>query len=147
MSVVLSRFRKLPRALFYNNTCNFSKSAILRCPWIFHATKVCVDRFHFRSHKCCSSFDPDSYPVLDDLKTSGAEAINSRIAESRKNIRFLNGANLTPFLAAKCLFINLRAHYRQKTGVWDAEDADLFAMGRRLLLCGCSGCAQNVTED
>ncbi len=135
--------RRCLRLFNYDNACNLSKSIILRTPWVLSETRLCCDRFHYRSHTCPSVFDPDSFRTLDEHRTSGAEATNARWATSRSHIRFLDGSNLIPFIIAKSIFINLRAHCKEKLNVWDVEDTDIAEFGRRVLPWKCIRCVKN----
>ena len=86
LTALLTRFPSLPRVVFYDNSCNFARSVRLRLPSFFETTDVLSDRFHYKGHRCCSLFDPDSYPHCDELMTSGAEALNARLSASRSHI-------------------------------------------------------------
>ena len=77
MSILLSKFEKLPRATYYDKGCNLAKSIILRLPWINNETAIMSDIFQSRSHKCILVAYPDSYPYSMDHRTSGAEVIIS----------------------------------------------------------------------
>jgi len=143
LSVVLSRFRVIPRVVYYDNGCNFSKSVILRFPWLHSATRVVCDRFHYRGHVCSSVHDPDSYPSHDHHSTSGAESLNRLWNSSKSHSRFLNPDNLVPFLCARAAFINLKARLRETTGKADTEDLDIWRFGREQLPCECNRCFGN----
>ncbi len=145
-SILISRFDKLPRTVYYDNACNLSKSIILRAPWVLKETRLCCDRFHYKSHACPSVFDPDSYKSLDRHRTSSAEAVNSTWATSRNHIRFLDGTNLMPFIIAKSVFINLRAMFREAKNVCDVEDGSLFEFGNSILKCQCRRCIESNDE-
>ncbi len=145
-STILSRFSALPRTIFYDNSCNLTKSLVLRFPWVLNESRIVCDRFHYKSHTCSSAYDPDSYPFLDWHQTSGAESLNSRWASSRSHIRFLNSDNLMPFLTSKAIFINLRAMMRQKQGITDTEDSNLVAFGGSVLICNCERCKKRLKK-
>lgn len=143
LTALISRFNVLPRVTFYDNACNFVRSVRLRLPWVLEESNILTDRFHYRSHRCSSLFDPDSFPFCDGLQTSGAEALNRRWAASRNSIRYLTGDNLVPFLYARAIFLNLRARARTRFGVQDVEDADINGMLDEILPCACRRCSTN----
>lgn len=126
LSSLITRFPNLPGTTFYDNACNFVRSIRLRLLWVLDETDVLTDRFHYRSHRCCSLFDPDTFPNCDKLLTSGAEALSKRIATSRNHIRYLSGPNLIPLLYARSLFINIRARVREFVEDDDIEDVDVY---------------------
>ena len=76
MSVLLSRFKNLPKATYYDNGCDLAKSALLRFPWINDRTIIMSDKFLYRSQKFNIVADPDSYSITVDHRTSDADSIN-----------------------------------------------------------------------
>lgn len=68
LTAVLSRFPKLPPLVFYDNACNIATSTNLRLAWVSEQTLFLCDRFHYRTHKCTSIFDPDVYRQCDTLR-------------------------------------------------------------------------------
>ena len=109
-------------------------------PWVLENTEILSDRFHYRSHKCCSLYDPDTYPGCDGLHTSGAESINRSIADSRKHIRYLSGKKLLPLIYAGAILLNLRAHVREGSNVMDVEDIDVVCVFDNLIPRRCLRC-------
>lgn len=139
-NALVTRLDLLPEITFYDNGCSISHSISLRFPWITDCTTIPCDRSHYTSHKCSVVFDPDSYPLCDSLKASGAEAINRAWSVSRSHIRFLEGENLIPFLYARAFLINARAHIRDRSKSVDVEDQNLIEHVNRLLPCERSWC-------
>lgn len=105
LTAVISRFPELSIYPIYNNACNLVSSVSLRLPWVQEKTLFLCDRFHFRSHKCTSVFDPEIYPDCDDIRTSGAEALNRQFSASQRPVRFLSGEILVPFVYVGSLFL------------------------------------------
>ena len=147
LSSLLSQFKILPDVVFYDNSCNFVRSTALRIPWIFENTYVFSDRFHYRSHKCCSLFDPDTFPQCDELVTSGADSLNRRWAASRNHIRYLSGRNLIPFLYSKTVFMNLGARVRKEIEKEDVEDCDIAAIFDRVVPCSWKRCVVRAVSE
>ena len=90
LSILLSRFKELPRVCYYDDSCNLAKSVILWIPWVNGNCLIVSGRFHYRSHKCNIVTDPDSYGICSQHRTSGAESINQLWNFSRYHIRFLS---------------------------------------------------------
>ena len=114
LSVLLSRFKKLPRVCYYDNACNMSRSITLRFPWVFDESMVVCDRFHYHGHTCNSVCDPDNYLSCAQHSTSGAESMNHLWNFSKSHLRFLRPDNLMPFLALRAIFLNVRASIRKE---------------------------------
>lgn len=64
----------------------------------------------------------------------------SAVSVSRYNIRFLSDENLIPFLYARAVFINSRAHSRDKKEEQDIEDVDVQELAYRMMPCQCKSC-------
>jgi len=140
MSILLSRFKSLPRVCYYDNSCNLAKSIILRTPWVNEKCLVVSDRFHYRGHKCNVVNDPDSYPACRMHSTSGAESINQHWNFSKSHVRFLSADNLMPFLAIRTVFLNIRARIREKFGVMDIDDSHYSKYIQEAWVCCCNLC-------
>jgi len=147
LSAILSRFKTLPRFVFYDNGCNLSKSVTIRFPWIPDKTRFMCDRFHYKGHICNSVHDPDSYPSSDKFSTSGAESLNKLWANSKNSVRFLNPENLMPFLIARASIINLKSHYREKYKKADMEDSELSKFSREKVPCTCRRCVSEESQN
>ena len=145
--VLLSRFRKLPRACIYDNACNLGKSVVLRVPWVNEDCRIICDRFHYRSHVCTSIWDPDSYTASKSTSSSSAEAINHLWNFSKSHLRFLKAENLMPFLAARAVFINVRTILREvdKKKEFKAKRFREFVQG--LWQCTCYRCNQKISAS
>lgn len=146
LSVLLSRFRKLPQVCYYDNACNMNRSITLRCPWVYDDCIIVCDRFHYYGHTCNSVCDPGSYLACDDHATSGAESMNHLWNFSKSHLRFLRSDNLMPFLAVRAIFLNVRASIRQQNRKQDisAKDFRFFVQGK--WQCLCSRCNPTNNE-
>jgi len=144
LSVLLSRFKRLPQVCYYDNACNMAKSIVLRVPWVNDDCIIACDRFHYRGHTCNSIADPDSYILCDDQSSSGAEAINHLWSFSKSHFRFLNAKNLMPFLAARSVFINVRALLRQEEGKTEIDVRTYRKFIHKKWKCSCHRC--NIAE-
>jgi len=140
MSVLLSRFKLLPKVCYYDNSCNLAKSIILRTPWVNEKCLIVSDRFHYRGHKCNVVNDPDSYALCRMHSTSGAESINQHWNFSKSHVRFLSPENLMPFLAIRTVFLNIRARIREKYEVTDIDDTHYSKFIDDAWICSCNIC-------
>ncbi len=138
LSVLLNRFQALPRVTYYDNVCNMMRSVTLGTPWVAEKTTLVCDRFHYRHHKCNSVHEPDSYPSCRLHASSGAESVNNLFAFSRSHIRFLRESNLITFLAARSVFLNVRAKIMASKG---KNGADIDEIEFRLFI------SQNFTFE
>ena len=123
LSVLLSRFQKLPRVCYYDNGSNMARSIAIRLPWINELSLTICDRFHYRGNTCNSVFDPESYRSCDCHVNSGAESPNHQWNLSEVHVRHLKGDNLIAFVAIRAVFINLKTMCRKKynrsdTKIW-----------------------------
>jgi len=142
LSVLLSRFRRLPRVCYYDNACNMARSIILRCPWVNDDCTVVCDRFHYHGHTCNSVWDPSNYPSCTEHATSGAEAMNHVWNFSKSHLRFLRPDNMIPFLATRAVFVNVRACIRETTGKVDINAKQFRTFVRNKWKCNCNRCSQ-----
>lgn len=106
-----------------------------------------VDRFHYKSHKCCSFFDPDSYHGLDTQRSTTAESINARIKRAMHHMRYLGSDNLIPFLQIRFALLNIAALYQQRYDVSDMEDENLTSFLCEIVSCDCACCQVIRTPD
>ena len=142
LSVLLSRFKTLPRVCYYENACNMLKSVILRVPWVNDDCRIVCDHFHYKSHTCNSVCHPDSYVSCADHATSGAESLNHLWVFSKSHLRFLHPDNVMPFLAARAVFLNVRSALRQSTGKTEINPKMFRDFVRKKYLCSCYRCSE-----
>ncbi len=144
LSVVLNRFKILPRVTYYDSTCKMMHSFTLRVPWVAEMTIIVCDRFRYRNHKCNSVHDPDSYPSCRIHASSGAESANNLFAFSKSHIRILTGSNLIPFLAAASVFLNVRAKITAVKGKNSAnvDEEEFRYFLSQNFICDCIGCSK-----
>ncbi|MEM6737858.1 MAG: hypothetical protein AAF620_17500, partial [Bacteroidota bacterium] len=126
-----------PEVILYDNACNTLASALLRLPWILIISFIIVDRFHYKGHTCNSFYDADRYKRLDNIKTSSAESINSKIKRALYHMRFLRGDTLVYYLNIRFALINLNAKYYELHSKRDVEDVNLNIFYSTLFNCDC----------
>ena len=147
LSILLSRFKILPRICYYDNACNMSRSIILRLPWINNTCTVVCDRFHYKGHICNSVWDPDSHPSCRIHASSAAESINRLWSLSKSHLRYLDSRNLMAFLAMRSVFINVRSMIRAKEKKTDINENLFREYVRNMWECPCIRCKRLVIED
>ncbi|KAI9173139.1 hypothetical protein H9P43_007270 [Blastocladiella emersonii ATCC 22665] len=80
-ATLLSRFRKMPPILVYDNACNVADYCLGRFPAAFRDTLFLVDELHMPGHvNCAPSFRGKLYRALADVPTILHEQKNSQIA-------------------------------------------------------------------
>ena len=102
-------------------------SVLLRFPWINDETVIMSYRFHYRSHKCNTVTDPDSYSICNGHRTSGAESINQQWNFSKKHVRYLSQENVMQFLAVRSVFLNVRTSISEKFKIQNIDDTHFFS--------------------
>lgn len=123
--------------------CNLSKSVTLRMSWINDSLLVC-DRFHYCGHTCNSTCDPRSYALCSYHATCGTESINQLWTFSNSHLRFLKPENLImPFIAARSIFLNVRALVRETTSKDDISSQKIVKFIQEKWTCTCVRCTQD----
>ena len=140
LSVLLSRFGRLPKNCYYDNACNMGRSIVLRVPWVNDEFNIVYDRFHYRGHLCNSVWDPDSYRSCSTHVSSGEESINRLWSLTKAHLQYVNPENLMPFSAIRCIFINVRSMLRERTRKQDISEDEFNRFVRTQWDCECSRC-------
>ena len=107
MSTMVSRFKHLIQAKYYDNRCNLATSMLLRFPCITEETIIMGDRFLYRGQKCKTVTDTNSYVRFNDHKTSGAESINQQWNFTKKHVRYLSPDYLILYVDVRSVFLNV----------------------------------------
>ena len=116
------------------------KSVILRVPWINNDCLIVCDRFHYKSHRCNSVRDPDSYISSSEHPKSGAESVNHMWVFSKSHLQFLKPTNVVLFIAARAVFLSIRARTRERTGKSDINPKMLREYLLETFICKCQRC-------
>ena len=146
LSTILSRFKVLHTVCYYDNGCNMARSITLRVPWVNEECLLVCDRFHYSGHTCNSICDPDSYTSCNGHATSGAESINQLWTFSKSHLRFLKPENLMPFIAARAIFLNVRANIRESSGKCDISSQMLVNFVKDRCSCTCDRCNEEIND-
>ncbi|KAJ2986842.1 hypothetical protein HDV02_006535, partial [Globomyces sp. JEL0801] len=98
-STLLSRFKKLPKYIIYDNGCNLYDYILNRSPEYFMDTYVLSDGFHWKNHiNCGVTFNAKLYQALQDISTVLHEQKNSWIAKLKKTAVHMNFDTFCEFL-------------------------------------------------
>ena len=64
--ILVTRFKKQPRVIIYDNGCNLSEYILNRAPGPFKDTYILSDGFHWKNHTNCGvSYNSKLYPALN----------------------------------------------------------------------------------
>ena len=142
LSVLLSRFKILPRLCYHDNARNVSRSITLRCPWVYDECIIICHRFHYQGHTCKSVHDPSSYLAFSNHIISGAESMNHLRNFSKSRLRFLRPDNLMTFLVLRSIFLDVRACTRKEKNKQDISIDDFRVYVRNAWRCQCNRCIE-----
>ena len=138
MSVLVSRFKHLPRGTYNDNASNLAKSIILRFTWIDEGKILLSDRFHYRGQNRNTVTEPESYQLFKDYRNSEAESINQTWNLSRKHIRYLSPKNVMPYLAIRSVLFKKKRSVRKKHRTQNIDDSLFEFYIKEKWICNCS---------
>jgi len=125
LSVLLERFPKLPRAIFYDVACKIDKNSMRRVRTIFREQGVrCIlDRPHSITHTCSPVYMPDEcLGTTSGVATQAAEVSHSISVVNRTSLAYMAPATYMVHRMVQVAFMNLRKIYRLYTGNWSGEN-------------------------
>jgi hypothetical protein len=109
-TLLMTRFRKAPQTVIYDNACNLAEYALNRCPPHFKDTKFFVDRFHWDNHTACSEgYNIGLYPQFSSVNTEVVEQANSDFNHIKASLSYMTKSN---FLNHLRLFVYFRNRNR-----------------------------------
>lgn len=123
ISILLSRFKVLPKTCYYDNGCNKLKSIVICTPWVNETLYILSDRFHYHSHKCDIGTYPDSYNWCEGHNSSNAESSNQPWKFRKSHVGFLSPDNFMLYLAIRSVFINVATWVREQNGTQEIEES------------------------
>ena len=137
LSVLLSRFKVLPRASYNDNGCNMLNYVAIRTPCVNEKCLIVSDRFHYRSHKCDIVTDPDSYSLCTTHGMSSSESINKEWKFIKSHVRFLASHNSMPSSSIRAVFKNIAAWIREKNKTQEIEESHYRRFANNFYTCSC----------
>jgi hypothetical protein len=87
-STLVTRFKRIPKTIIYDNACNLSEYCLNRAPELFIDTKFLVDAFHYSGHTNCShSFNSALHQSMFRISSVVHEQKNALLAKSKIPVR------------------------------------------------------------
>ena len=89
-SSIVTRFRKIPNYIIYDNGCNFYEYCVNRAPDLFSDTVFLSDGFHWSNHRnCSSSFNSCLIEAIKGISSVTHEQKNSNLAKFKAISTFM----------------------------------------------------------
>jgi len=152
LSIVLERFPKLPRVIFYDVACKIDKNSMRRVRSIFREQGVrCIlDRPHSITHTCSPVYMPDeSLGTTSGVATQAAEVSHSISVVHRTSLAYMAPATYLVHRMVQVAFMNLRKLYRMYAGSGSEENdhiplapffnSKILHQCERIAVCDCGG--------
>ncbi|XP_052680106.1 uncharacterized protein LOC128160826 [Crassostrea angulata] len=80
-TLLLTRFKKAPSTVIYDNSCKLHTYCLNRYPDFFRGTWFLVDRLHWFNHRGCNDgYNLNEYAQFSSLNSQAAEQCNSSLA-------------------------------------------------------------------
>jgi len=115
LSVILERFPKLPKVVFYDVACKIDRNGMQRVRTILshHGVRFCLDRAHAKGHTCsCVYFPDESLAVTNGVSTQAAEVQHSVSVKFRGHLAYMSPAAFMAHRIAQLAMMNLTASYK-----------------------------------
>lgn len=134
LSVILERFPKLPKVVFYDVGCKLDRNALRRVRSIFnlHGVKVVLDRVHAKGHTCSPIFFPnEALGLTNGVATQAAEVQHSVSVKFRSHLAYMSPESFMAHRIVQLSLMNLVASYKllhphAKEENQDASMADFY---------------------
>jgi len=126
LSMLLTRFARLPHFLIYDFACGAFRVALGKLGWMLMDCTVVSDRFHIFNHLCSDAFDPRSYQKMDGADTGAPEQRNAPIRRIQTTLQGMGVEPYTNLLAYQTAVLNHEAQTKSVFGVSRlSENVDL----------------------
>jgi len=115
LSIVLERFPRLPKAIFYDVACKIDKNAMRRVRSVMweHGTRFVLDRPHSITHSCSPIYMPDEFlGTTAGVATQAAEVSHSIAVVNRTSLAYMAPSTYMVHKMTQVAFMNLRKLYR-----------------------------------
>lgn len=117
LSVLLERFPKLPKVVFYDVGCKLDRNAMRRVRTIFkkHKVKVVIDRVHAKGYTCSPIFFPnEALGLTNGVATQAAEVQLSVSAKFRSHLAYMSPESFMAHRIVQLSLMNLNAAYKHE---------------------------------
>ena len=115
LSIVLVRFSKLPKAIFYDVACKLDKNAMRRVRQLMraHGVRCILDRPHSITHSCSPIYMPDEcLGTTAGVATQAAEVSHSIAVVNRTSLAYMSPATYMYHRMVQVAFVNVRKLFR-----------------------------------
>ena len=115
LSIVLERFAKLPKAIFYDVACKLDKNAMRRVRQLMraHSVRCILDRPHSITHSCSPIYMPDEcLGTTAGVATQAAEVSHSIAVVNRTSLAYMSPATYMYHRMVQVAFVNVRKLFR-----------------------------------
>lgn len=115
LSIVLERFPRLPKVIFYDVACKLNKNALRRVRPILraHGVRCILDRSHSITHTCSPIYMPDeSLGATAGVATQAAEVSHSIALANRTSLAYMAPATYMVHKMAQVALMNVRKLHR-----------------------------------
>ena len=115
LSVVLERFPKLPKVVFYDVACKMDRNGMQRVRTILshHGVRFCLDRAHAKGHTCsCVYFPDESLAVTNGVSTQAAEVQHSVSVKFRGHLAYMTPTSFMAHRIFQLSMMNLTASFK-----------------------------------
>lgn len=156
LSIVLERFPRLPKVIFYDVACKLDKNALRRVRPILrkHGVRCILDRPHSITHTCSPVYMPDeSLGATAGVATQAAEVSHSIAVGNRTSLAYMAPATYMVHKMVQVAFMNVRKLQRMSLDNPLAENdhVPLAPFYHRSLARGClrgqlCSCQQSATD-
>jgi len=157
LSIVLERFAKLPKAIFYDVACKLDKNAMRRVRQLMraHGVRCILDRPHSITHSCSPIYMPDEcLGTTAGVATQAAEVSHSIAVVNRTSLAYMAPSTYMYHRMVQVAFANLRKLYRLQAGNGVGENdhvplAPFFHdkvlhQCERVTVCTCASAASTI---
>lgn len=156
LSIVLERFPRLPKVIFYDVACKLDKNALRRVRPILrkHGVRCILDRPHSITHTCSPVYMPDeSLGATAGVATQAAEVSHSIAVGNRTSLAYMSPATYMVHKMVQVAFMNVRKLQRMSLDNPLAENdhVPLTPFYHRSVARGClrghsCSCQQSATD-
>jgi len=125
LSIVLERFPRLPKVIFYDVACKLDKNALRRVRPILrkHGVRCILDRPHSITHSCSPIYMPDeSLGATAGVATQAAEVSHSIAVANRTSLAYMSPTTYMTHKVVQVAMMNIRKLQRLSSANTTAEN-------------------------
>ncbi|XP_056021296.1 uncharacterized protein LOC125649645 isoform X2 [Ostrea edulis] len=93
-TLILTRFKKAPSMVIYDNACRMHSYCLNRHPDFFKDTWFLVDRLHWFNHRGCNDgYNLNEYVQFNTINSQAAEQCNSSLGKLKSMLSYMTNYN------------------------------------------------------